>query len=89
MVTMNRWHVVSGRRKNQCACPVALALKSAGVVKPSVAPTTILAEVDGDMVSMKTPKHISMFILRYDTAGTMERLCMAPAAPFSLNFVKV
>ena len=78
-VVVNEEHIRFGRQHDCCNCPVALALRDAGVMWTAVTPSeiSVCAENDGAVSQIVTPFRVRDFISVFDHG--------LPAEPFSFD----
>ena len=80
LVKVERKHIEGGKLGSWTSCPVALALRDAGVGLRVVYPRQVLLE-DGTTVNL--PRNAFEFIYQFDTGELKNRL-----KPFDFEFVE-
>ena len=71
-VEVKQEHILKGRRRAKCGCPIALALRDMGFEHPSVSPLQIVYHIGLNTVMCKVPDIVNQFILAFDVGECVE-----------------
>ena len=76
-IEVKQEHIDKGYRRSKCWCPVALALRDAGLEQPSVNPLRIIYSRGLHTVGCEVPESAKQFILAFDVGECVKPFSFA------------
>jgi len=71
-IEVKQEHIDKGDRTSPCSCPVALALKEAGLPDPGVTETQIRLDVMNSWRSVQIPDEAAAFVRAFDAGESVQ-----------------
>lgn len=68
-ISVTQEHIEKGTRAKCLSCPIALAMRDAGIVRPVAGLLGLSGRVDGKTVSAPVPDEADRFMVRFDELG--------------------
>jgi len=85
-ITIKPDDTISGRRKDPCYCPIALAARRAGIAYPWVGGSWIEGEIGGVFCTGRLPGDVVSWITWWDWDQDTERPRVAKPESFRVEF---